>query len=165
MKKNTFVILSLGITLLVTSCKKEDVPANASSGKAAASVSNTAQWRSLEWTSSMEDNVTTYSSKITDSAINDNIAASGLVLVFKKNSAGTESLPLQDKQHDIFWYYQVANGSVRINSDSKSNQNFNGESFSYLIITPEKLATLEKQGKTKTDLLQLSYEEAMALLK
>jgi hypothetical protein len=165
MKKNTFVMLSLGVTLLIASCKKEDVPANASPNQASTSVTNTAQWKSLSWTSSKDENLITYSSKISDSSINNNIAASGLVLVFKKSSTGIESLPFQEKQSNIYWYYQVANGSVRINSDSKSDQNLNDQSFSYFIITPEKLSALETQGKTKVDLLQLSYEEAVALLK
>ena len=60
MKKSTFVILSLGVTLLIASCKKEDVAANASANKASTSVSNTAQWKSLSWSSSKDENITTY---------------------------------------------------------------------------------------------------------
>jgi hypothetical protein len=165
MKKNIFLTLGLGVTLLIASCKKEDVPASASANQTAASVNNTAQWRSLNWTSSKDENITTYSSKISDSSINNNIAASGLVLVFKKDNAGVESLPFQEKSSNAYWYYQVANGSVRINSDSKSEQNLNSQSFSYFIISPEKLSSLETQGKTKVDLMQLSYEEAVGLLK
>lgn len=165
MKKNTFVILSLGVTLLIASCKKEDVPANRSANQTSVSVSTTSQWRALSWSSSKDENITTYSSKISDSSINNNIASSGLVLVFKKDNAGVESLPFQEKSSNAYWYYQVANGSVRINSDSKSEQNLSGQSFSYFIITPEKLSALEAQGKTKVDLMQLSYEQAVALLK
>ena len=160
--KIAFSILCIA---LLASCKKEDVAANTSANKASASVSGTAQWRSLNWTNSKDDSITTYSSKISDSSINENIASTGLVLVFKKNNSTVESLPAQDKDLNTYWYYQVANGAVTINGDSKSDQNMSGQSFSYFVITFEKLSALEAQGKTKGDLLQLTYDEAVALLK
>lgn len=162
MKKSTLAILGLGIILLIASCKKEDVQTNTSTNTVSASAS-TSQWKSLGWTNSTSANTTTYFSKISDSSITSNVVSGGLVLVFKKNGSAIQSLPVQD--NNTYWYYQVSNGSVRVNGDNGSEENVKAQLFSYFVITPEKLSSLQAQGKSKIDLMQLSYDQAVALLK
>jgi hypothetical protein len=151
--------------LLIAACKKEDVrPTN--SVKNLLAISKTSQWQSFNnWSSAKADNVTTYFSKVSDSSITSNVVNAGLVLVYKKAGNDIQSLPFKEKDSKTYWYYQVSKGSVRINSDNNAGQNLNAQSFSYFVISFEKLSSLEASGKTKFDLLQLSYEQAAALLK
>jgi hypothetical protein len=161
MKSYKLTILGFGLMLLIASCKKEDVKANV---PAASSVESDSKWNSIaNWSSSKTDNVTTYFSKVSDSSITANVANAGLVLVFKKSGNTIQSLPVQEQ--DVYWYYQVSKGSLRINSENNSGQNLNQQSFSYFVITPQQLSTLEASGKTRFDLLDLSYDQAAALLK
>jgi hypothetical protein len=151
--------------LLIASCRKEDIQAKNTTNNLSA-VSNTAQWKSLSnWSSSKNEEITTYFSKVSDSSITSNVVNAGFVLVFKKNGSDIQSLPFQEKSSKTYWYYQVSKGSLRINSDNNAGQNLNTQSFAYFIISPEKLSALEASGKTRPDLLQLSYEQAEVLLK
>ena len=163
MKNNQVSLFGFALMLLIASCKKEDVQVK---NTAASTVSSTSQWKSLtNWSNSGSDNQATVSSKISDSTITSNVAAGGLVLVFKKSGTDVQSLPFQQDNSKTFWYYQVSKGSVQINVDDNSADNLNSQSFSYFVITPEKLSSLEANGKTRLDLLQLTYEQAAALLK
>jgi hypothetical protein len=160
MKNYKLPLLGFALMLLITACKKEDVQVKN------APVSAASQWQTLtNWSSSKTDNATTFSSKVSDSLITSNVANAGFVLVFKKSGSDVQSLPFQEKENKTYWYYQVSKGSVQINSDNNAGQNLSSQSFSYFVITPEKLSALEASGKTRFDLLQLSYEQAAALLK
>jgi len=163
MKNYQVSLFGFALMLLIASCKKEDVQVK---NTAASTVSSTSQWKSLtNWSNSGSDNQATVSSKISDSTITSNVAAGGLVLVFKKSGTDVQSLPFQQDNSKTFWYYQVSKGSVQINVDDNSADNLNSQSFSYFVITPEKLSSLVANGKTRLDLLQLTYEQAAALLK
>ena len=151
--------------LLMVSCRKEDVR-QTSAQNASQNISKGLQWSSLsDWSNVKTESVTTYFSKFSDSAVTADVASAGLVLVFKKNENSIESLPFQEKDGKTFWYYQVSKNAIRINSDDSNGENLDRQSFSYIIITPQKLSALEANGKTRSDLLQLSYEQAVALLK
>jgi hypothetical protein len=157
--------MGMALMLLIASCKKEDVRQtttdNVSSGSALK-----AQWNSLSnWQNSKNENVTTYFSRLTDSSITKDVVNAGIVLVYKKTGNDIQSLPLQEKDNKTYWYYQVANGSIRINSDNNDGQNLGTQTFSYFVVTPEQLSKLEASGKTKLDLLQLSYDQASSLIK
>jgi hypothetical protein len=163
MKNYQVSLFGVALMVLVVSCKKEDVQAK---NTATSTVSSTIQWKSLKnWSSTGSDSQATLSSKVSDSSITSSVAAGGLALVFKKNGTDVQSLPFQENDSKTFWYYQISKGSVQINVDNNSGDNLNSQAFSYFIITPEKLSSLEASGKTKLDLLQLSYEQAVALLK
>jgi hypothetical protein len=165
MKNYKLPVLGFALMILVAACKKEDVQIKDAS-KIASAVSTASQWQSFSnWSSSKNDNATTYSSKVVDSTITANVAGAGVVLVFKKTGKDIQSLPFQEKENKTYWYYQVSKGSVQINSDNNSVQNLKEQSFSYFVITPEKLSSLEASGKTKMDLLQLTYDQAVSLLK
>jgi hypothetical protein len=164
MKNHKFAFLGFGLMLLIASCRKEDIHAKNEPDNLSA-VSNTA-WKSLgNWSSSTTEDVTTYFSKVSDSVITGNVVSAGFVLVFKKTGSDIQSLPFQEKDSKAYWYYQVSKESIQINCINNAGQNLNGQSFSYFIITPEKLSALEANGKTRLDLLQLSYEQAVVLLK
>jgi hypothetical protein len=165
MKNYKLPFLGFAFVLLIASCKKEDIKAKNTSDNLPI-VSNAVQWKSLnDWSSSKGEDVTTYFSKVLDSSIKSSVVNEGFVLVFKKTGSDSQSLPFQEKDSKTYWYYQVSNGSIRINSDNNAGQNLNVQLFSYFVIPPEKLTALEASGKTKLNLLQLSYEQAEALLK
>jgi hypothetical protein len=162
MKKYKVSLVGFALMLMVASCKKEDVQVK--NTPASTTASPASQWKSLaNWSTSTSDNQTNYSSKLSDSTITGGVATGGLVLVFKKSGSTIQSLPFQETESKTYWYYQVSKGTVQVNSNN--NQNLNEQSFSYFVITPEKLSSLEASGKTRLDLLQLSYEQAVALLK
>jgi hypothetical protein len=162
MKKYKVSLVGFALMLMVASCKKEDVQVKNSTASTTASPAS--QWKSLtNWSTSTSDNQTNYSSKLSDSTITGGVATGGLVLVFKKSGSTIQSLPFQETESKTYWYYQVSKGTVQVNSNN--NQNLNEQSFSYFVVTPEKLSSLEASGKTRLDLLQLSYEQAVALLK
>jgi hypothetical protein len=162
MKKYKVSLVGFALMLMVASCKKEDVQVK--NTPASTTASPASQWKSLtNWSTSTSDNQTNYSSKLSDSTITGSVATGGLVLVFKKSGSTIESLPFQETESKTYWYYQVSKGTVQVNSNN--NENLDQQSFSYFVITPEKLSGLEASGKTRLDLLQLSYEQAVALLK
>lgn len=165
MKNFKLPFLGLALALLIISCKKEDVQQPGASQVSPSKVSS-ASWNSLNnWSSTSSDNTTTFFAKLSDSSITANVVSEGMVLVYKKSGNDIQSLPFQEKDGKTYWYYQVSNGSLRVNSDNNSGQNLSAQSFSYFVITPQQLSDLEAQGKTKIDLLQLSYDQATALLK
>ena len=162
MKKYKVSLVGFALMLMVASCKKEDVQVK--NTPASTTASPAPQWKSLtNWSTSTSDNQTNYSSKLSDSTITGSVATGGLVLVFKKSGSTIQSLPFQETESKTYWYYQVSKGTVQVNSNN--NENLDQQSFSYFVITPEKLSGLEASGKTRLDLLQLSYEQAVALLK
>jgi hypothetical protein len=162
MKKYKVSLVGFALMLMVASCKKEDVQVKNTPTSTTASPAS--QWKSLtNWSTSTSDNQTNYSSKLSDSTMTGSVATGGLVLVFKKSGSTIQSLPFQETESKTYWYYQVSKGTVQVNSNN--NENLDQQSFSYFVITPEKLSGLEASGKTRLDLLQLSYEQAVALLK
>lgn len=167
MKNYKFSLLGFAIVLLVASCKKEDVQQN--SPKAAPATIAKGSWNSLtNWsTTKTDDSTTTYFSPILDSSINTAITNSGLVLVFRKTGNNIQSLPFKDNSTSTYWYYQISNGLLRIdaNSNSANQLNFNGQTFSYFVFTSEKISFLKEQGKAETDLMQLTYDQALELSK
>jgi len=169
MKNLKLPVFGLAIVLIVSSCRKEDVQApNVSKADASAtSVAKVSGWMPLNnWSSATNDKTTTYFSKLSDTAINADVAKSGLVLVYVKNGSQTQALPFQDQATNTYWYYQVSKGSVRINGDASSaSQNFRGRNIFYFVLTSQELSALESKGKSKFDLMQLTYDQAAALLK
>ncbi|GAC1418148.1 MAG: hypothetical protein NVS9B7_07650 [Flavisolibacter sp.] len=169
MKKHKLSILGISMVLLITSCKKNDV-LQPEAAKATAGVQKTSgpsvQWKPVTaWTTTKMENVSLFSSTIEDAAITAAVAGNGLVLVYKKNSAGVNALPFQENGTNNSWYYQVSQNTITINCNSNSGQSLgNSHSFSYFIISSEKINELVKKGHSKIELMQLSYENATALL-
>jgi hypothetical protein len=165
MKSYKLPILGIGLMLLIASCKKEDVRQTNATANASGASSKT-QWSSISaWGNSTTENVSTYFSKLTDSSITGEVVNNGLVLVYKKTGSDIQLLPFQEKDGNTYWYYQVAKGSIRINSNNNDGQNLTASTFTYFVVTPQQLSNLEAKGKTKFDLLQLSLDDATSLLK
>lgn len=169
MNKFKLSAFGFGLMLLIASCKKEDVQqANASKTQAPASMATTAtsEWRSLNnWTSSKGEKVTAYFSKVSDSAVTTDVARSGLVLAFFKNSEGVQSLPFLQKNNS-YWYYQVAKGSISFSVEDYSGTiKLNANQFTYFVFTPQKLQELGSAGYSKSKLMQMSYADIAGLLK
>jgi hypothetical protein len=167
MKNYKLPLVGIALVLLITSCRKEDVRQNSSKATSLSAV--TGSWNSLSnWsTVKTNDSTTTYFSQVADSAISAVVTNSGLVLVFKKNGNAIQSLPFEDKSSGTYWYYQISKGLLRIdgNISGASHQNFYGQVFSYFVFTPEQISTLEEKGKTKLDLMQLTYPETLELFR
>ena len=153
--------------IFASSCKKTDVAQDLSSNQTISASAPAQVWTSLNsWTSAKQEKYTSNSATIQNANITDAVVNDGMVLVFKKSGNEIKSLPFQDKTVNASWYYQVANGSITINSDNYgAAQNLNSQSFAYFIVTSEKLSDLQSKGKSQIDLLSLSYEEAAAILK
>lgn len=166
MKNYKFPFMGFTLLLLIASCKKEDVRQTTSNDVSSATVSKTSQWNTLSnWSNSSTENVTTYFSKMTDSTVTSDVVNAGLVLVYKKSGSEIQALPFQEKDSKTYWYYQVSKGSIRINSDNNDGQTLSAQAFSYIVFSPQQLSKLEASGKSKFDLLQLSYDQATSLLK
>lgn len=169
MKNYKLPLLGIALVLLITSCKKEDVrPVNTTGSSALiASKTGASGWNSLSsWSTSKSDNATTYFTSLTDTTITADVARSGLVLVFKKSGTTVQSLPFQDQATNTYWYYQVSKDAVRINGDnSESGRNYSGQVFSYFVFSAQQIADLGAKGKTKFDLMQLNYDQVLALFK
>lgn len=167
MKNYKLLLMGFALVLLITSCKKEDVKQLNTAAPTSASAAN-GSWNSLNnWsTIKTDDSTVTHFSQIQDTAINAAVAQSGLVLVFKKEGEIIQSLPFQNKSTGTYWYYQISRGALRIDgSTSVSQGDFNGQNFSYFVFTPEQISNLEAKGKTKLELMQLTYDQALSVLK
>jgi len=166
MKHYKLPLLGFALVLLIASCRKEDVRQTNEVDSITSGTATKAQWNSFgTWENSKAENVTTYYSKVADSSITTDVVNAGMVLVYKKSGNEIQSLPFQEKGSKTYWYYQASKGSVRINSDNNDGQNLSAQSFTYYIVTPQQLSNLEANGKTKFDLLQMSFEQAASLLK
>jgi hypothetical protein len=179
MKKHKLPVLGLGLMLMIASCKKTDVQqestlgnpavaATTASAIPASSTTNASEWKTLSnWASSKQEKFTTYSSKIEDASITSAVTSSGLILAFAKNGSSIQAMPFQQKgTNDSYWYYQVSKGSITFSCDAYSGtQSLNDAGFTYFVLSAEQLKDLAANGHSKTQLMQLSYENLATLLK
>lgn len=165
---NKLIILGLGLATLATSCRKTDAVYDTAASTEKVAAPAKAEWTSVSgWSTNKQEKFTVYNGKIADQNITDAIASKGLVLAFKKNGISIQSLPFQEKgASDAYWYYQVSKGEISFACDNYSGeQQLQNNSFTYFILSAEKLADLEKKGYSQIQLMQLSYEDTRALLK
>jgi len=169
MNKHTLPVVGASLLLLITSCKKTDVqhenPVSAPTSVSA--VTPKAEWTSINnWNSSQGEKFATYSSRVEDSSITTAVAGKGLVLAFSKNGTTINALPFQEKgTTDSYWYYQVSKGAIILSCDNYSGtQSLNTVGFRYFVFSPQQLKDLEAKGHTKIELMQLSYEDLVAVL-
>jgi len=169
MNKHKILVTILGAAIVFASCKKSDVQHDAFQ-KANLTPSVTAQWKSLNnWSSQSEEKYTVYSNAVTDTNITSSIASKGLVLAYKKTSNSIVALPSDEKEsnNSYLWYYQISDGNIVFSADAYGQAEKPGanQAFAYFVISPEKLKDLETKGYSKAQLMKLSYENAVALLK
>jgi len=170
MNKHKLSILAFSVAILVASCRKNDVPANAEANSAINKILAPVkpEWATVAgWSSARQDKFTVNTGKIADPDLSEAVVSNGLVLVYKKNGSGLESLPFQEKgANDAYWYYQVSKGEIEITCDNYSGEQKLGENqFAYFVLNADKLADLGSKGYDEVKLLDLSYEQAKAILK
>jgi hypothetical protein len=167
MNKHKFLTVAISGLLLVTACKKSDVQHEDST----ATGTNTAwQWKSLSnWSSETGEEATVYSTTIEDPAITADIAANGMVIVFKNSGSGVAAMPYEEAVSggSYSWYYQIAEGSLTIQAEVSGNVSApaTGQGVHYFILTTDKLKELDTKGHSKEELMKLSFENAQAILK
>jgi hypothetical protein len=173
MKNVKFSILGLSLLLLAASCKKDDFQESASTATTQAS---DAGWQTAaNWETVNQQTFSVQYFTIDDENITDDVADNGLVLVFKKNAGAINALPFEEANTGTakaeestanYWYHQVTKGSLLVSCDvnNASATPNTANSFKYIIITPEKLQSLETDGYTAEKLMNLSYADAKALL-
>jgi hypothetical protein len=170
MNKHKLTVLASFAFIMIagTACRKADTQHEASPAALAASTEKSIKWNSVsDWNSSKQDKFTIHYGKIQDSTISASVASKGLVLVFKKNGTAVNALPFDETgTKNAFWYYQVSEGTILINSDVYgSDQSLDkSSSFQHFIISENQLKDLEAQGHSKLELMGLSYEKASSLL-
>ena len=166
MNKHKFLTIGLAVALFATSCRKNDLAVNEDQPTPAV---QTAEWRSAgDWTSSKEDNYTSYSTNIQDPSITKDVVENGLVLLYAKYGNEVFSLPHQTKGVvNASWHYEISENTLAIDADvySENATMDNKQSFSYFILTSDKIKSLEESGHNMSELMTLTYENAKNLLK
>ena len=163
------MVLGLSAVLFASSCKKNDTESTVAQASAASAVKSS-EWKPISnWSAQAQENYTVFSSNLQDSTISSSVASQGLVLAYKKNGTAVSALPYEEKagSGSYFWYYQVAQGGISIMADAYGGAKApaSGLGFKYFVLSADKLSQLESQGKSKAELMKLSYDEASALLK
>jgi hypothetical protein len=167
MNKHKFLILGLAVALVATSCKKQDTQVK--SETPTETTVQASEWRpAAEWSSSKEEQYTSYSTSLQDKSITADVVENGLVLVYAKYGNEIFSLPHQSKGAvDAFWHYQVSENLISIDADvyTENATMDNKQNFSYFILSADKIKSLEENGHTISELMTLNYENAKNLLK
>lgn len=169
MNKHDLSVLGLGLVLLISSCKKNDVQHNSTpvNPQTTTQVKTTPEWKALNnWTSRKNEKFTTLTSKVTDSTLSLEVARTGLVLAFAKFGNTIKALPFQESTNgDAYWYYQVSKGVISFSVDNYTAKAANDGTFKYFIFSAAQLKDLEAKGITKLNLMQLPYQEVQALFR
>lgn len=154
MKK--IALLSLISLLAFASCKKdhlEEVP-SPQSAETPAVATQVSTWKAVEnWTGSNNS----FSASLSDESISSDVAQNGLVLLYAKDNT-IQLLP--GKVGKTYFYYQVQEGSIQINANSDVNKALQ---FSYVVFSKDELSSLEQKGVSRSQLMNMSYEQVSQL--
>jgi hypothetical protein len=166
MNKHKFLLIGMAATFFAASCKKQDLQAD---NVPAVTTAPSIEWKTApDWSSSKEENYTSYSTSIQDKAITPDVVDNGLVLAFAKYGNDVFSLPHESKGAvDAAWHYQVSENTIAIDVDVYSDKATidNKQTFNYFILTAGKIKSLEENGHPMSELITLTYENAKNLLK
>jgi len=182
MKNVKLPILGLSLVLLIASCKKDDLKqteANATANTELLNEADTTGWQSADkWETVDQQSFSVRYFNIQDANITSDVADNGLVLLYKKNGTAINALPFEEgtaaaaaeeateKSNANYWYHQVSEGNLLISCDIYTTEApVTANSFKYFIVTPEKLQSLQQDGHTAEELMNLSYTDAANLLK
>jgi len=166
MSKHKLTIIGFSLVFLITSCRKNDVPYNETADNI--EVSKSSDWKLIaNWASEKNEKFSTFTSAIEDGNITTDVVSKGLVLAFTKSGNSINALPYQQSGgNDAYWYYQVSPSSITFLIDAyKENKTLKSTEFKYFIVTPDQLKDLETKGYSRIELMLLTYEDAVALLK
>jgi hypothetical protein len=162
--KNTITVLCIGL-LLFAGCKKNDLNENSNPNDATESSTFSAQWKQYSnWVSEESSDGAIIKTSIQDSAITEDLVASGLILTYLKNENGqTENLPI--RKETVLFYQQAEKGAITIYqaSDNKSHSFNKSLNYSYITFTADELNSLKQDGTETTDILSMSYNEVLSL--
>lgn len=175
MKSIKLSVLGMALIVVIASCSKKDAYSDETisqdssiKSSAAAAVDNNSWHTTAQWESAKQDNYSVYYFNIADAKITSDVASDGLVLVYKKQGGTSVAMPYEEKSGDnsVYWYHQVTDGNLLILSDSynKASQPGADASFKYLIVTPDQLKSLDAQGHSRSNLMDMTYEQASKLL-
>ena len=124
---------------------------------------------SAAWEVEKQEDFSIYYINVEDVAITPDVVDNGLVLLFKNDNASLSALPVEEdaKTSSRYWYHQVTEGNIMISVDSYGAAVAPDASsnFKYFILSPEKLKELEGKGQSIDFLMNLTYQQAAALLK
>ena len=167
MKNLRWFTAAFAFTISVVSCKKMEDQYLVEETKAPETA---VEWKSVSaWSADDDETSKVFRTSITDNSLTDSVAASGVILAFRKSDNKIESLPFEEKVGDksFYWYYQIAKGSIDIvvEGPASAEQPDLANGFNYLIISKEKLLDLETKGYSRDQLMTLTYETATTLLK
>jgi hypothetical protein len=179
MKNVKLPIFGLSLVLLIASCKKDDLKqtgAEATTNTELLNDADAAGWQaSSQWETVNQENFSVRYFNIEDANITSDVADNGLVLLYKKNGTSINTMPFEEgtatgndteKHNANYWYLQVSEGNLLISCDFYTTEApVTANSFKYFIVTPEKLQSLQQDGHTAEELMNLSYTDAANLLK
>ncbi|MGZ5286589.1 MAG: hypothetical protein ACXWB9_05355 [Flavisolibacter sp.] len=161
--KNNFLVFMLMGLVAFSSCKKTEVatpqdefenPATTTTGDVKLSAwQQPATWNSNTSNGSVE-------ASLSDNAISAEVVNEGMVLVYAQQGNDRSAMPFQ--ANNASWFYQVSEGNIAIYGNGAAGSE-NEMSFSYVVLSKDQVSTLESNGTSKSDLLNLSFEQAKQL--
>ncbi len=104
--------------------------------------------------------VTEFNGTVSETALNADILADGLVLLFAKQGESIVTLP--STVGGTEWSYEIATSSIALRANSTETLG-TSVSVRYVVIPAAKIKSLETSGITRNDLMNMSYEKASSL--
>lgn len=168
MKKYIAGICAISI-LALTSCSKEntEVPETPMEETISGEGVTVSSWNTVgQWDENEEEQDGNVSTQFSAAEVSDAVLQDGLVLVYARSGNTVQLLPFTDKQNTQ-WYYQATQGGIFLMglNGEESKTETDRPAFSYVVLSQEKILQLESLGKRKVDLMNMSYEALVELLK
>ncbi|MGZ5548836.1 MAG: hypothetical protein ACXWFZ_12910 [Nitrososphaeraceae archaeon] len=147
----------------ITSCQKIDSTDLIEENQKSLLSKATNIQESNNWENISSNGLNIYSRVITNAEIKRNIIEKGLVLVYLKDNRKNITLPFEEvtASGKNSWTYQVYEGKLIIHlenriSDKSESRN---KEINYVILSDAQVKSLEVDGHSRDELLQLDYEE------
>jgi len=167
MKALKYFAVSAALFSLVA-CSKSDMQSPVGTEESAVvttSGSSLATWSSVPNAGKGTD--VAFAGEIKNNAISADVIESGMVLVFGKANNQIQSLPFQENNTNLrYWYYHVSEGSVLVQASaaSKSAEVTNAQDFAVVVLKADQLEQLEADGTSRDMLMSMSLEQLNAVL-
>lgn len=167
MKALKYFVVSAAMFSLVA-CSKSDMQSPIGSGETevvSTTGSSLATWSSVPNLGKGTD--VAFAGEIKNSAISSEVVESGMVLVFGKANNQIQSLPFQENNTNLrYWYYHVSEGSVLIQASAatKNAEVSNPQDFAVVVLKADQLEQLEADGTTRDMLMGMSLEQLSTVL-
>ncbi|MGV3767110.1 MAG: hypothetical protein ACO1NW_13345 [Chitinophagaceae bacterium] len=168
MKKYIAGICAISM-LAFTSCSKEnnEVPETVTGETISGEGVTVSAWNTVgKWDENEEEQDGNVSTQFSVAEVSDSILQDGLVLVYARSGNSVQLLPFTDR-NNTQWYYQAAAGGIflmGLNAE-EGKTSTDTPSFSYVVLSREKILQMESLGKRKLDLMNMSYDALVNLLR